>query len=94
MTSICGVDCSECKDFEKTCSGCSAIKGKVYWAPFAGLDVCPMYACCVDKKSLAHCGKCSELPCTLYYETRDPSVGDAEHEQGIKKRVEILAGLS
>jgi len=93
MTSVCGVHCDKCKDFKKTCEGCEQIKGKVYWASYVGADTCPMYDCCVNKKTLAHCGKCSELPCKLYYNTQDPAISNEEHEKGIRERVEILKSL-
>lgn len=93
MTSICGVHCDECKDFNKTCPGCNEIEGKVYWTSYVGAGTCPMYDCCVNKKTFKHCGKCGELPCKLYYETQDPTVSAEKHEKGIQDRVKILRGL-
>ncbi len=94
MISICGAICNECKEYKTTCKGCNEMKGKVYWAPFVGADTCPMYDCCIQKKSLPHCGKCSQLPCKLYYDTQDPSVNYEEHKKGIMKRTKILKKLS
>jgi len=91
--SICGVNCATCKDFDTNCKGCNAIRGKVYWAPYMNLDSCPMYRCCKNEKHKSHCGQCNELPCSLYFETRDPSVSEAEHKAGISQRVEILKTL-
>lgn len=56
--SRCGCVCSECayKD-QMGCKGCLNIDN-----PFWG--VCPMKACCEDKK-LNHCGLCDEFPCGL-----------------------------
>ncbi len=93
MTSICGVVCDICKDFGANCPGCAALEGKVYWASYVGADLCPLYDCCVNGKKLLHCGKCRELPCAVYYDTRDPSVSVAEHEKGIQERVEVLRKL-
>jgi hypothetical protein len=49
-----------------------------------------MYGCCINEKKMNHCGECAELPCRRYYDTRDPSVSEEEHETGIRLRVEIL----
>ncbi len=90
MLSPCGVNCSGCKDFGKSCAGCRAIAGKVYWAKFAGSDVCPMYDCCINEKGLEHCGHCKKLPCQIYYATQDPSTTNQEHIDNIKQRVKLL----
>lgn len=88
--SICGVDCTECKELGVNCKGCNAIEGKVFWSAYMGLNKCPMYHCCVDDKKLHHCGKCSELPCNLYFETRDPEMTEDEHQKAISNRVNCL----
>ncbi len=45
--SVCGIDCAvaciECnKNFEELqqnpCKGCNAVKGKIFWTKFLGLD--------------------------------------------------------
>ena len=90
MMSPCGVNCDECKGFGITCNGCTNIEGRVYWAGFLELEVCPIYGCCVNEKNLSHCGECPELPCRIYYETQDPSTTKEEHEAGIRQRVENL----
>jgi hypothetical protein len=90
---ICGIDCTECKEFGTNCQGCNNIKGKVFWSQYMGLDTCPMYHCCVDEKQLPHCGKCSDLPCNIYFETRDPEMSEEQHLAAIQKRVEILRAL-
>ena len=88
--SICGVCCSNCKDYPNNCKGCNSIKGKVYWAHYMGSDVCLIYNCCVNEKKMAHCGECLELPCNLYFDTRDPSISEELHKKEVLKRVEIL----
>lgn len=92
--SPCGVDCTTCKDFSKTCAGCREIKGKVYWAAYVDMEVCPEYDCSVNQKGLNHCGECPELPCSIYYECKDPSTSDEEHEKSIKDRTKVLKGLA
>lgn len=89
--SCCGCICSDCRDYGKTCDGCNAIRGKVYWAGYVGLDTCPIYTCCVDKKGYTDCGNCSELPCEIYYQCVDPSMTAEQHEQSVHDRVKILA---
>ena len=93
VLSPCGVSCDGCKDFGKSCAGCRAISGKVYWAGYVGLDICPMYKCCINEKSYEHCGHCDKLPCGIYYATQDPSTTDEEHIDGINKRVAALKEL-
>ncbi len=65
---------------------------RVYWAPYVGGEVCPIYGCCAGK-GYAHCGACEALPCRIYFETRDPSMSEAEHEAGVYERAERLRGL-
>lgn len=91
--SICGVDCTTCREYGKTCNGCEAIQGKVFWAPYMELDCCPIYRCCKDEKKHDHCGKCNQLPCQLYIDTRDPSYSEEEHLESIKERVKVLKAL-
>ena len=90
MLSPCGVDCTQCSSYRDTCAGCREIKGKVYWAGYVGAEVCPMYGCCINEKKMNHCGECAELPCRLYFDTRDPSVSEEEHEAGIRLRADTL----
>ncbi len=91
--SVCGVDCTSCPEFNVQCKGCNAIAGKVFWAGFMGMEVCPMYSCCTTDKKLDHCGHCSELPCKIYFDTRDPATTEEQHLEGIDKRVNTLKNL-
>lgn len=90
MISLCGVQCGGCAEYGKTCEGCAAISGKVFWAGYLGLEICPIYNCCVNEKGFEHCGECGELPCPMYFDTKDPSVSDEEHKLGIQRRVAAL----
>lgn len=92
--SPCGIDCTTCNDLGKTCAGCKEIKGKVFWTAYFGIDICPIYDCSVNQKGLKHCGECSELPCQIYYDSKDPSLTDEEHEKSIMDRAKILKGLA
>lgn len=89
MLQACGANCEGCPSFQKECAGCDQIKGKVYWAQYIGQVICPMYQCCHDK-ALKHCGSCSELPCKMWYEIKDPSYSDEEHIHSINERVRLL----
>lgn len=90
MISLCGVNCGECEYLEQQCGGCAAIGGKVFWAHYTGSDTCPIYSCCVDKKGFAHCGECGELPCQIYFDTRDPNVSEEEHRKHVNQHVAVL----
>ena len=99
--SVCGIDCAiaglECnknnEEFIQTpCKGCNDAKGKLFWTKYLNLDVCPIYSC-VKAKRLNHCGECEQLPCNVYFGTKDPSLSDEEHQQYIKDRVETLKAL-
>lgn len=96
--SVCGIDCDIaceiCNKHEELatnhCKGCNAIEGKIFWTKYLGIDTCPIYNCCVNEKQLEHCGKCEELPCDIYFNTKDPSISDEEFEQSIKERSDLL----
>lgn len=90
MVCVCGVNCGECGEYGKTCEGCAVISGKVFWAGYMGSDICPIYDCCVGKRGLSHCGGCEELPCQIYFDTKDPRISDEEHRTGIERRVAAL----
>ncbi|MBC8570802.1 DUF3795 domain-containing protein [Zongyangia hominis] len=90
IVSVCGCICSDCVDFGKECPGCEKLKGRVSWAPYLGLEVCPLYDCCVNRRGLTSCGDCPKLPCSLFYDTRDPSTTKEQHEADIRERVDVL----
>lgn len=90
MLSACGLLCDECEYFGKNCTGCSEVKGQPFWVQEMNVDNCALYQCCVDQKGFAHCGHCSLLPCSMFFEQKDPSLSDEEHAQGIKERVARL----
>ena len=88
--SCCGTDCSKCGCFGSMCNGCNEIAGKVFHAPEG--KACPIYACSVNKHKFASCAECSELPCGIWKETRDPSFSDEGFAQNVKERVANLTG--
>jgi hypothetical protein len=86
--SACGLNCSECEFFNKTCAGCTKVKGSTSWAKeMIPNKICPLFDCSVNKKELRNCGDCSELPCKMFREMKDPKTSDEEHQKSIQKRV-------
>jgi len=91
MVSVCGCECSKCDYFKKNeCYGCNKIQGKVWWIQYVHANSCPIYDCVINTKKLNNCGLCSELPCTLWYDLKDPSFTDEKHNQSIVERVKRL----
>lgn len=88
----CGVECAKCPSFPVECGGCREIEGRVFWAPYFDREVCPMYECPVVDREYHDCGECSELPCAIFFDCRDPSVPVGEHEREIGERVRRLRG--
>lgn len=90
MLNVCGADCIGCPSLNKECQGnCGAIKGKVYWAKYLGVEVCPVYAC-VESKKFNTCGDCDQLPCETWQTLKDPSMTDEQHQKSIRDRVVLL----
>ena len=88
----CGIDCEVCP-FKESCGGsCHAIGGKPFYLKDFGVEVCPMFDCAVNKKGYQTCGECSELPCQVFYDWKDPDMTEEAHLQSIKDRVDILKG--
>ena len=50
------------------------------------IAVCPLYDCCVNQKQQQHCGLCSEFPCAIFNELRDPSLSDEEADEALHAR--------
>ncbi|WP_249304731.1 DUF3795 domain-containing protein [Qiania dongpingensis] len=86
----CGVVCKECDEFERSCGGCNSLEGKAAWVPVIGKEVCPLYDCSVNGHKYKSCGECSELPCQMFRELRDPAMTDEEFEKSIQDRLKVL----
>lgn len=86
--SVCGTDCSTCYCFGKMCNGCSACEGKVFHAPEG--KACPIYDCVRNDRGLHDCGKCGEVPCKIWLDTRDPKFSDEEFNENVAMRVRAL----
>lgn len=86
LAAPCGIFCGDCEFLDKDCTGCRQVHGKPFWAEKYKMEVCRLYDCCVNEKTLEHCGLCEELPCEMFLSMRDPSMTDEEYEQSLKQR--------
>lgn len=90
--SVCGTDCSACYCYGNMCNGCNTCEGKVFHVPDG--KACSIYECVIHKKSLKDCGKCKEVPCSIWAATRDPKFSDEEFEQNVATRVQALKEIN
>jgi hypothetical protein len=91
ILSTCGLKCNDCEYFNVTCTGCRSVKGSTFWAKdMMPTKVCPLYDCSVNKKGFKDCGECSELPCALFLNMKDPNTTNEEHKKSIGVRVVLL----
>jgi hypothetical protein len=91
ILSACGLKCDECEFYGKNCAGCLNVKGSTFWAKEMMPDkVCPLYDCSVNRKKYSNCGGCSELPCKMFREMKDPNSTEEEHQKSIGMRVAAL----
>jgi hypothetical protein len=44
----------------------------------------------VNTRKYRNCGGCSELPCKMYREMKDPNTTDEEHQRSILRRIMAL----
>jgi hypothetical protein len=82
----CGYSCSDCHHRGNECAGCKPTEGKPFWIGYAGVECCPVYDCCMNERSLPHCGRCPDLMCEKFTRFRDPEMNEAE-------ALETLAGM-
>lgn len=91
--SVCGLVCSECQFFNISCDGCKAVQGSTFWAKeLLPGKICQLYECAVTNKKYEDCGECSELPCKLFRDLKDPNTSDEEHLKLIDVRISRLRG--
>ena len=57
-------------------------------------EQCPIYDCAVNKRGYKTCGECAEVPCQLFYDWKDPSMSDEEHNKAIESNVSLLKELN
>lgn len=88
---VCGLYCTACEYRETNpCAGCMAVEGRPIWVAQVGIEVCPLYECCVADRGMKHCGTCDDLPCEQFLKSHDPSLGPEEAREDICRRVETL----
>jgi hypothetical protein len=78
---VCGNFCGTCGFLGKSCAGCLAHEGKVFWG------TCERYLCCVEEKQLEHCGWCEDFPCHWFDwnpENLDEATFAANRQRGIE----------
>ena len=89
--SVCGLICSESEFYQKTCDGCYAVKGQTFWAiEMMPSKVCPLVQCAVNERNYKSCGDCSELPCGVFRQMKDPALSDEDHEKMLQVRIDRL----
>jgi hypothetical protein len=44
----------------------------------------------VNIKKYKNCGACSELPCKLFFDMKDPNSTEEEHQKSIGTRINLL----
>lgn len=89
--SCCGTDCSACSYYGTVCVGCKESTGKPFHVPQD--ETCPIYTCAVKDKKYKDCSKCTDLPCPVWRDTRDPAFSDEAFEANINQRIANLKGM-
>ena len=93
--SSCGLICDKCEFYGKSCVVCLAVKGQTFWAKeMMPGKTCLLYDCAVNLRGYEHCGKCSELPCEMFRNMKDPNSTDEEHRQSLIDRAARLRALN
>lgn len=91
LLSACGLDCEKCEFFSTQCDGCHKVKGETFWAKdHLEAKVCPIYDCSSNKNHFSSCANCSDLPCKIFWNLKDPNISEEEHLQSISLRVKNL----
>lgn len=89
MLSACGLVCSTCEYHPEPCPGCREVAGRPFWVNETVENRCVLFNCC-EEKQFKTCGECSELPCKLFIELKDPSLSEEEHRREVDRRVARL----
>lgn len=90
LYNVCGLSCGGCPHLGKECAGCHSLKGKVYWAPYTGGVICPIYHCCTVQNGWKHCGECPQVPCERWKTLKDPDESDEQFQQSVNARFRAL----
>ncbi|MGL4670350.1 MAG: DUF3795 domain-containing protein [Methanobacteriaceae archaeon] len=89
VESCCGVVCSDCEWYPKSCLGCPSIQGKAFWTKYLNKDICDIYQCCINEKKYKDCGECKDLPCEKYNQ-KDLTKTKEENQTTFNKQIENL----
>jgi len=54
------------------------------------VEICPLYDCCVNKRTLEHCGYCEEFACEMFNNFYDPSPSPEETRASVISRRQAL----
>lgn len=82
MLSVCGASCDGCAHVAECGGTCEETQGRVFWAKYLNLEVCPLYQCVRDH-GYKDCGDCAKLPCETWFAIRDPAATDEQHRKSI-----------
>ena len=86
IETVCGYSCSDCDHLNVECKGCADTSGKPFWTAFVNVECCPVFDCCVNTRTLPHCGRCPELICERFTRFKDPGMSEEE-------AASVLAGM-
>jgi len=89
LLSACGLLCSECEAFGNGCGGCIEVAGRPSWADDAGIEVCELFECAVNR-GFGTCGECDAVPCKRMVELKDPRITPEAHIDDLRARVDRL----
>lgn len=87
IISNCGLLCDECNFYQKECLGCYQVKGGPFWSHDLPEKICPLFDCSINNKKFKNCGDCTDLPCKMFNDLKDPNISDEKHQKMVKVRV-------
>ena len=94
LLSACGLNCNDCPFFSNPCLGCYEVKGRPFWTKDASPNgICQLFDCSVNQNGYKNCGSCTDLPCQMFRDLKDPAISQEEHEKNIEQRVKVLKGI-
>jgi hypothetical protein len=64
--------------------------GKPFWTDAMKVEICPLYDCCVNKRTLEHCGHCNEFACEMFNTFCDPNLNPEEARASVISRRQAL----
>ena len=89
MLCVCGASCDDCQYIAECDGTCAKTQGRVFWAKYMNLTVCPIYQC-AQEHGYQDCGDCTKLPCETWFAVKDPAITDEQHQKSIEDRTAKL----